>query len=114
VNSVLSYVHLVEALDTIAVAVEGEDRHTAEQALEIERRDFPGMKAEALRSGDQDHINKAFIFEHYSKELAELIEHGELHDHSEEREAMKKDLHYRRFLLEHHKADHDHDHDHNN
>jgi Mg-chelatase subunit ChlD len=111
VNAVLSYVRLVEALDTIAVAVEGEDKEAADAALVIQRRDFPGFKAAAMRSSDQDFINKAFIFEHYSKELAELVEKGELHEHGEAHAALKKEAHYRRYLLEHHKPGHDHDHD---
>jgi hypothetical protein len=37
------------------------------------------------------------------------MEKGELHEHTEQHEAMKKDLHYRRFLWEHHKGNHDKD-----
>ena len=59
-------------------------------------------------SRDQDFVNKAYMFDHYSRELTDLIDQGALHDHSQARAQLKKDLHYRRYMLDHHQHQHSH------
>jgi Ca-activated chloride channel family protein len=106
-EQVTAYAELVEGLDTIALAVSSMDRKVASAALDIRDRRYPDLKAIAWASRDQDFVNKAFLFEHYSRELEDLIDHGALHEHSTERAKLQKELHYRRFLMQHH---HDHKH----
>ncbi len=105
-NHVLSYARLVEAVDKIALAVEGMDRKLAAEVLEIRNKQYPAWKHAALKSRDQEFFNKAFLFEHYARELQELIETGALHSHSEERAKLQKELHYRRYMMEHHQDHH--------
>ncbi len=105
-NHVLAYARLVEAVDKLALAVEGMDRKLAAEVLEIRNKQYPALKQAALKSGDQEFFNKAFLFEHYARELQELIDTGALHSHSEERAKLQKELHYRRYLMEHHRQHH--------
>ncbi len=105
-NQVLAYARLVEAVDKLAVAVEGMDRKLAAEVLETRSNQYPALKQAAIASGDQEFVNKAFLFEHYARELQELIETGALHSHSEERAKLQKELHYRRYLMEHHRHGH--------
>jgi Ca-activated chloride channel family protein len=105
-KNVSAYAELVEGLDTIALAVSSMDRKVAAAALNIRERRYPDLKKVAWASREQDFVNKAFMFEHFSRELEELIEHGALHEHSAERAKLQKDLHYRRYLMQHH--DHKH------
>ncbi|MBI1903693.1 MAG: VWA domain-containing protein [Planctomycetes bacterium] len=105
---VLAYARLVEAVDKIALAVQGMDYRLAAEVQQIQRRDFPQLKQVAWSSRDQDFVNKAFMFEHYARELQDLIERGALHEHSRQRAALQKELHYRRYLMEHHRDDHRH------
>lgn len=105
-SPVLAYARLVEAVDKIALTVQGMDRKLAAEIQQIRQREFPALKQTAWDSRDQDFVNKAFLFEHYSRELQDLIDRGALHEHSDERAQLQKELHYRRYLMEHH--DHQH------
>ena len=106
-SPVLAYAHLVEAVDKISLAVQGMDRKLAAEVQQIRQREFSQLKQVAWDSKDQDFVNKAFMFEHYARELQDLIDHGALHKHSNERAKLQKELHYRRYLMEHH-ANHRH------
>jgi Ca-activated chloride channel family protein len=107
-SPVLAYVRLVEAVDKIALAVQGMDRRLAAEVRQIQQREYPALRDIARASGDQDFVNKAFMFEHYARELQDLIDYGALHEHSLERAQLQKELHYRRYLMEHHQYDHRH------
>ena len=101
-GSVLAYARLVKALDKIAHAVNGMDRRLAGEVRRIHREEYPALKQAARASRDQDFVNKAFMFEHYARELEDRIQRGALHEHSEARARLRKELHYRRYLMEHH------------
>lgn len=103
---VAAYAQLVESTDKIALAVKAMDRTLAAQVLKIRQREYPELKRIAWASRDQDFVNKAFMFEHYSRELQELIDSGALHEHSKERAKLQKELHYRRYLMQHHHHHH--------
>jgi Ca-activated chloride channel family protein len=103
---VLAYAELVQAVDKIALAVHGMDRKLAAEVLEIRRRRYPVLKQVAIDSRDQEFYNKAFMFEHYARELQALVDIGALHEHSTERARLQKELHYRRYLMQHHAHDH--------
>jgi Ca-activated chloride channel family protein len=105
-NPVLAYAQLVEAVDMIGLAVRGMDRTLAAKVLDIRRRQYPALKQIALDTKDQDFYNKAFLFEHYARELQELVDHGALHEHSTARAELQKELHYRRYLMDHHEHGH--------
>jgi Ca-activated chloride channel family protein len=107
-SAVLGYAQLVEDVDKIALAVKSMDRNLAAEVMQIRERQFPALKKLANATRDQDFVNKAFMFEHYSRELAELIEEGALHDHSAERAQLQKDLQYRRYMSDHHRGEHTH------
>ena len=105
---VAAYAELVEGLNAIAMAVSSMDRNVAATALKFRERRYEGLKQIAWASRDQDFVNKAFLFEHFARELEDLIDHGALHEHSTERAKLQKELHFRRFLTEHHKDGHQH------
>ncbi len=107
-SPVLAYARLVEAVDKIALAVQGMDRKLAAEVRQIHQREYPELREIARTSGDQDFVNKAFMFEHYARELQDLIDRGVLHEHSSERAQLQKELHYRRYLIEHHQYGHRH------
>ncbi len=105
-GEVLAYARLVEAVDKIALAVQGMDRKLAAEVFRIRQQEYPALKQAARASGDQEFYNKAFMFEHYARELEDLIARGALHEHSQERSKLQKELHYRRYLMEHHRHQH--------
>lgn len=107
-SPVLAYAQLVDGLDKIALAVKSRDIKLAGEVMQIRERQFPALKKLANAARDQDFVNKAYMFDHYSRELAELIEEGELHDHSVERARLQKDLQYRRYMSDHHRGEHSH------
>lgn len=107
-SPVLAYARLAEAVDKIALAVQGMDRNLAAEVQQIRQREYPELREIARSSGDQEFVNKAFMFEHYARELQDLIDHGVLHQHSSERAQLQKELHYRRYLMEHHQYGHAH------
>ncbi|MCH7726921.1 MAG: VWA domain-containing protein [Planctomycetes bacterium] len=103
---VLAYAQLVVAVDKIGLAVQGMDRKLAAEVLDIRQRSYPALKKIAKASRDQDFFNKAFMFEHYARELQDLVDRGALHEHSAERAKLQKELHYRSYLMEHHHHKH--------
>lgn len=107
-STVLAYARLVDGVDKIALAVKSRDHKLAAEVMQIRERQFPALKTVASTSHDQDFVNKAYMFEHYSRELAELVEDGALHDHSVERARLQKDLQYRRYMSDHHRGEHSH------
>jgi Mg-chelatase subunit ChlD len=111
-STVLAYAQLVDGVDKIALAVKSRDAKLSSDVLQIRERQFPALKQVASGSHDQDFVNKAYMFEHYSRELAELIEEGVLHDHSVERARLQKDLQYRRYMSDHHRGEPGHSHSH--
>ncbi|MBI3862308.1 MAG: VWA domain-containing protein [Planctomycetia bacterium] len=105
---VLAYAQLVDGVDKIALAVKSRDHKLAAEVMQIRERQFPALKQVASATRDQDFVNNAYLLEHYSRELAELIEDGALHDHSAERARLQKDLQYRRYMSDHHRGEHSH------
>ena len=103
---VLAYAELVEDVDKIAIAVKSMDQKLATEVLRIRDQQFPALKKIASASLDQDFVNKAYMFEHYSRELGELMETRALHDHSVARAQLQKELHYRQYMNDHHRNDH--------
>lgn len=103
---VMAYAELVEAVDKIALAVHGMDRKLAAEVLDIRKRRYLTLKQVAIDSRDQEFYNKAFMFEHYARELEVLIDNGALHEHSQDRARLQKELHYRRYLMQHHTHNH--------
>ena len=104
--SLMAYARLVEAVDLIGLAVSGMDTNHAARAIQIRKNEYPELKRVALASKDQVFVNKAFMFEHFSRELEELIEQRALHQHSLQRKQLQKELHYRKFLMDHHRHRH--------
>ncbi|MCE9607482.1 MAG: VWA domain-containing protein [Planctomycetia bacterium] len=100
-NEVASFGQLVEEVDKIIVAVKSMDSTLAHEVLRFRQNQFPRLKQAALAGGDQEFVNKAFLYEYFSGELAELVEAGALHEHNEDRQHLQKDLHYRHYLMEH-------------
>lgn len=107
-SPVLAYARLVEAVDKIALAVQGMDRNLAAEVQQIRQREYPALREVARSSSDQDFVNKAFMFEHYARELQDLIDHRALHEHSLARAQLLKEVQYQRYLMEHHQYGHTH------
>ena len=64
--------------------------------------------ASLAASGETDGIREhAALLAHYGEELERMATEGVLHDHErggEDYEEIKKDVHYRRYLLLHHRS----------
>ena len=82
------------------------DRGLAAEVLRIRQQQFPALKKAAWASRDQDFVNKAYMFEHYARELEHLINEGALHEHSDARARLQKKMHYDRYLRQHHRHRH--------
>ena len=106
---------LAEVFDLTYLALRSEDWELADQAVrtistyreELEALAFHG-ETEALRE-------HAALLEHYGEELERLATEGTLHGHGragETLEEIKKDVHYRRYLLLHHRPGEAEEHDH--
>ena len=102
----MAYSRLVDAVDKVALAVQSMDHKMAAEVRDLQRRMYPIWKQVALDSRDQEFYNKAYMFEHYARELQELVKHGALHEHSEARAQLQKELHYRRYMMQHHGHQH--------
>jgi len=99
----LAYARLIDALDRLSLAVTSMDRRLTAEVSQIRKQEYPSWKQAAVASEDQDFVNKAFLFEHFARELDELVAEGALHEHSEERALLQKEIQYRRYLRDHHK-----------
>lgn len=105
-SALMAHARLAEALDKIALAVASMDRRLAGEVERIRQQEYPALKRAAVASDDQDFVNKAFLFEHFARELDELLADGALHDHSEERARLQKEIRYRQYLRGHHRPPH--------
>lgn len=100
----------VSLLAAVLDAVERAD--SAAQGLDIERyrqaqTSFDPLYRRAhdlaLHNRDQDLLNQTFVLKHFMGELAAAEQEGLLHDHREAQEKLKKESHYLRYLLTHHR-----------
>ena len=100
----------VTLLAAVLDAVERAD--SAAQGLDIERyrqaqTSFDPLYRRAhelaLSNRDQDLLNQTFVLKHFMGELAAAEQEGLLHGHREAQEKLKKESHYLRYLLTHHR-----------
>ncbi len=102
-EAILLYGEVSDALDRIQEAVAGFDVERYRQIRERYDDLYKQARQHALAARDQELLNRAFMLEHFMHELSEAAELGLLHGHEEARRSLKKDFHYRRYLMEHHR-----------
>ncbi|GMU23834.1 MAG: hypothetical protein AMXMBFR13_39120 [Phycisphaerae bacterium] len=91
-----------DALEKSEEALLGLDAERFHKTAELFDRLYERARRHALETRDQELLNQAFLLKHFMGQLSAAREAGLLHTHSEAR-ARLKDIHYRRYLLEHHR-----------
>ena len=104
--AVMDTAWLAEVLDLTYLALQSRDWDLVDQAhrtIETYRKELEGLAVQ----GDSETLREhAALLAHYGEELERVAAEGALHDHKKSGDAYektKKDLHYRRYLLLHHK-----------
>ncbi len=97
---------LAEVLDLTYLALRGRDWELVEQAVQTISAHRKELEALAVRGETEALREHAALLAHYGEELERLASEGKLHDHErggDTLEDIKKDVHYRRYLLLHHR-----------
>ena len=102
-EDVLLYRDIIAALEQAEVAAQGLDVQRYRDARAAFDRLYDRVRERAMQSRDQELLNQAFVLKHFMEELAASEQTGLLHGHNEAREKLKKESHYLRYLLTHHR-----------
>ena len=102
-RSVVLHAAVLEATETAEEAILALDSERFDQARKLFDELYEQARRHAFDTRDQQLLNQAFLLKHFMSELAAVGESGALHDHDAARERLKKDIKYRRYLLEHHR-----------
>lgn len=94
---------VLSALEQADTAVRGLDIERYRQVRASFEQLYEGAREQAIRTRDQELLNQAFVLKHFMGELATAEKEGLLHGHSAAREKLKKESHYLRYLLTHHR-----------
>ena len=112
---VLDTAWLAGVLDLTYLALQSRDWELAEQALQTITAQRVKLDALAARGGTERLREHAALLAHYAEEIEHLAAEGTLHDHERRQhgyEELKKDIHYRRYLLLHHRPGDPEEHQH--
>ena len=102
-KSVVMYAGLLDAMEKAEEALQGLDVERFRQVRRLFDRLYEDARRQAIDTRDQQVLNQAFLLKHFMAELATASEHGLMHGHGEARRRIKKNVDYRRYLLEHHR-----------
>lgn len=103
-ESVALLAAVLEAVESADSAVQGLDVERYRQARTSFGQFYERARELALRNRDQELLNQAFVLKHFMDELAAAEREGLLHGHRDAQEKLKKESHYLRYLLNHHRA----------
>lgn len=103
-QDVLLYGAVLGALEKAEEAAIGLDVDRYLGARSAFERHYDRAHRHAVLNRDQELLNQVFVLKHFMKELSTAEREGLLHDHEDARERLKKEAHYRRYLLNHHRA----------
>lgn len=92
-----------DALENAEEALLGLDAERFRKTAELFDRLYERARHRALETRDQELLNQTFLLKHFMGELSAAREAGLLHPHSEAQARLRKDIDYRRYLLEHHR-----------
>lgn len=93
-----------DALEKAEEALLGLDAEGFRKTAELFNRLYDQARRHALDTRDQELLNQTFMLKHFMRELSAAREAELLHGHPDARARMKKDIDYRRYLLEHHRG----------
>ena len=93
------YSKLVIGMETIRLALDSGNEASVKVVHEMLEKDFPKLREAALKSADRDLVHHAQLFEYFAGRLKELVFKGKLQGASEERNALRKELLYRRYSV---------------
>lgn len=94
---------VLDAVERADSAAQGLDVELYRQAQASFDQLYPRARELALRNRDQNLLNQTFVLKHFMGELAAAEQEGLLHGHREAQEKLKKESHYMRYLLTHHR-----------
>ncbi len=95
---------ILDALERADAALRGLDAERYGQAKVLFERLHERAREHAIRTGDQQLLNQAFVLKHFMAELAAAEREGLFHGHREARDKLTKESHYLRYLLTHHRS----------
>ncbi len=102
-GSVAMLASILDAVESADAAVQGFDIDRYRQAQATFDQLYRRARELALRDQDQALLNQTFVLKHFMGELAAEDQEGLLHGHREAQEKLKKESHYLRYLLTHHR-----------
>ena len=91
------------AVEQADLAARGLDRDSYRQVTVSFQQLYERAREFAIRNRDQELLNQAFVLKHFMGELEAAQKEGLLHGHREAQEKLKKESHYLRYLLTHHR-----------
>lgn len=102
-DSVAMLAAILDAVERAVSAVQGLDIERYGQIRASFDQVYQRARELALRTHDQELLNQTFVLKHFMGELGAAEQGGLLHSHREAREKLRKESHYLRYLLSHHR-----------
>jgi len=97
--NVETYSELVRGLETVRLALESSSEASAAIVKQFYDERFAALRQSALASADRDLVHHANLFEYFANRLQAIVATGKLQGASAEREALRKELYYRRYSV---------------
>lgn len=94
---------VLNAVEEAEIAARGLDIERYRQATAAFERLYNLAHEFAIRNREQELLNQTFVLKHFMAELAAAETEGLLHGHRDAQEKLKKESHYLRYLLNHHR-----------
>ena len=105
-DSVMMYAGVLDAMEKAEEAIQGLDIERFQEARRLFDRLYEEARRHAIQTRDQQLLNHTFLLKHFMAELSAVSDTGLMHDHREARRRIKKEVEYRRYLMEHHRERH--------
>ena len=105
-KSVTTYASVLDAMEKAEEAIQGLDIEGFQEARRLFDRLYEDARRYAIDTRDQQLLNHTFLLKHFMAELSAVSDTGLMHDHREARRRIKKEVDYRRYLMEHHREGH--------
>ena len=103
-DGVLAYANVLNAMEQAEEAIQGLDIERFQEARNRFDTLYEAARKHAIETRDQQLLNQTFLLKHFMAELSAASESALMHDHRAARERIKKDVNYRRYLMEHHRG----------
>ena len=96
-SAVDTYSRLVLGMETIRMALDSGSDVSAKIVKDMFEKEFPKLRELAIKSADRDLAHHAELFGYFARRLHELVDRGKLHGMSAARDALRRELYYRRY-----------------